>query len=41
MHFDPFGPSYPLNFHILKIKDGGGRHLDKSKNRYKFISATV
>jgi len=39
MHFDHFDPSHPLNFHILKINDGGGRHLEKLENRH--IAATV
>jgi len=28
MHFDLLDPSYPSNFHILKIQYGGGRHLE-------------
>jgi len=28
-----------VKFQVLKIKDGGGRHLEKSKNRH--ILATV
>jgi len=38
-HFD-LHPSDPLNFDILKIKNGGGRHLEKSKNRYVSNSVT-
>jgi len=30
--FDPLDHSHPeMYFHILKIQDGGGRHLEKSK----------
>jgi len=32
-HFDPLEPSDRYKFEILKIQDGGGRHLEKSKNR--------
>jgi len=34
MQFDPFDPFHPSNVHILKIQHGGGRHLEKSKNRH-------
>ena len=39
MQFDPFNRSDHWKFEILKIQDGGGRHLEKSKNRH--ISAAV
>jgi len=38
-HFDLLGPTHPENFNILKIQDGGGCHLEKSKNSH--ISAAV
>ena len=39
MQFDPFNRSDRYKFEILKIQDGGGRHLEKSKNSR--ISAAV
>jgi len=39
MLFGPRDRSNRYNFENLKIQDGGGRHLEKSKNRH--ISATV
>jgi len=32
--FNPIEPSDRQKFQILKIQDGGGRHLEKSKNRH-------
>jgi len=39
MQFDPFNRSDRYKFEISKIQDGGGCHLEKSKNRH--ISAAV
>jgi len=39
MHFEPFDASETEKSDILKIQDGGGRHIEKSKNRH--ISATA
>ena len=33
MQFDPLDRSDRYKFEIFKIQDGGGRHLEKSKNR--------
>jgi len=38
-HFDSLEPPDPEKFEILQIQDGGGRYLEKSKNRH--ISAAV
>jgi len=32
-----FDRSDRQNFQILKIQDGGGRHLEKSKNRHNYL----
>jgi len=34
----PLQPSDRLKFQILKIQDGGGRHLEKSKNRHVSVA---
>ena len=34
MQFDPLELSNHYNFEISKIQDGGGHHLEKSKNRH-------
>jgi len=39
MQFRPLERSDHSNFKNLKIQDGGGRHLEESKNRH--ISAAV
>ena len=39
MHFGRLETSRTYNFHIFKIQNGGGRHLEKSKNGH--ISVTV
>ena len=39
MQFNPFDRFYRKTFEISKIQDGGGRHLEKSKNSH--ISAAV
>ena len=39
MQFDPVDRRDRYKFEIFKIQDGGGRHLEKLKNRH--ISAAV
>ena len=39
MQFDPLDSPDSYKFQIFKIQDGGGRHFEKSNNRY--ISAAV
>jgi len=39
MQFNPLGRPNRQKFQISKIQDGGGRHLEKLKNRH--ISAAV
>jgi len=39
MHFDVLERSDRYKFEILKIQDGGRRHLEKSKNRH--IAAAI
>jgi len=40
MHFGPFDPFHPSNFHILKIQDCASCHLEKCKKNHH-ISATA
>jgi len=38
MQFDPVDRSTVKNLKFQKIQDGGGRHLEKSKNRHIFTT---